>query len=361
MIREPFTRTSDQEAELGHAIADALADLGDTVINPDETSRWSAGLELRDGSAVERAEATPAAMAKAVVEGKATFYEFGAIGQVIQAFKCKRKIPGAYLESWMDSIGTRQRILTSGVGQGKVAADFGALPGDDFAINRPNASYGDGRNLITSTAVLPLGLEKCFGADIEPFNLMWASDQPDGEHVAPTPGFKSSQLKTLGDHFPLTRVASVLLIAGDTLDGLLESKEVSAQYFNQRHFNKLLKLSGHVLDCIPDEFLTHFKSSEQGSMGLMTQFGKQCIFLKMPQSSNANACYMSSWVHRNGDYLVMSAVLAVFTYMVTGQTGLGREDMPLHLVHTRQDDEINAIIGSNDQIYIAIFLSRWND
>jgi hypothetical protein len=145
----------------------------------------------------------------------------------------------------------------------------------------------------------------------------------------------------------------VLLIAGDTLDGLFKSKEVTVEYFDQRHFNKLLKLSGHVPDYIGDEFLTQFKSSEQGSMGLLKQFGKQCIFLQMPQSSTANACYNSSYVHRNGDYLVMSAVLAVFTFMITGQTGLGREDMPLHLVHTRQDDKINALIGTETQIYIS--------
>ena len=85
-------------------------------------------------------------------------------------------------------------------------------------------------------------------------------------HVAPTPGFKERQLEALGNNWPLTRIASVLCIAGDTLGGLLESEEITVVYFNQRHFNTFLKLSEHVPDCIPDEFLTHLKSSEQGSM-----------------------------------------------------------------------------------------------
>ena len=76
MIRKPFTRTTEQKAELGmelgRVITDALADLGDTVINADETARWSVGLELRDAASVKRAEATLAPTAKVVVEGKAT-------------------------------------------------------------------------------------------------------------------------------------------------------------------------------------------------------------------------------------------------------------------------------------------------
>ena len=87
MIRPPFTRTPAQEAEFRQVITDALLDFGDAVINLGETVRWSIGLELPDASSVARAEASLSPMAKAVVYGKATFYELGSIDISEMCFK----------------------------------------------------------------------------------------------------------------------------------------------------------------------------------------------------------------------------------------------------------------------------------